>query len=451
MFKRFILQQLKRWKTSATRKPLVLRGARQVGKTTIIREFAKEFDRYIELNLENSKDKALFEQGLNIDELIQAIFFHYKEIRNPNNKTLIFIDEIQNSANAVEMLRYFYEKVSDIYVISAGSLLETLIDYHVSFPVGRVEYLFMYPVTFEEFLIAFGEEESLGVLRQVPIPKYAHEKLLKLFHQYTLIGGMPEVVQCYIESRDLVSLTPIYRNLLTAYSDDIEKYAKNENTRNIIRHVMRSAPFEAGKRIKFVGFGNSNYRSEQVKEAILTLEKAMVMKLAYPISAVLPPAMPQLKKAPKLFFLDIGFVNFVAGLQSYFFGLENLNNIYQGLITEQVVAQELRVLDLFNNGEIYFWVKEKKQSNAEIDFIVPFREHLIPIEVKSGKAGTIRSLHQFMGAVDHIYAVRLNANYLFVENVEMPNGKYFKLLNLPYYLTGQIQKYLDWFVNENKS
>ena len=195
MFNRNIITNLQNWAENPNRKPLILRGARQVGKTTSVDFFAKNFDQYISLMLENIEDRNIFDPEKTFDDILAAIYFHKNIARDPNKKTLIFIDEIQNSKTAIAMMRYFYEKTSELFVIAAGSLLETLIEKEVSFPVGRVEYMFMHPLTFSEFLGAMNEHEALNILETIPIPQFAHEKLLKLFHQYTLLGGMPEIIK----------------------------------------------------------------------------------------------------------------------------------------------------------------------------------------------------------------------------------------------------------------
>jgi len=179
-----------------------------------------------------------------IDELIQAIFFLRNKKRS-KKRTLIFLDEIQNSPNAVSMLRYFYEFAKEFFVIAAGSLLEPLIDKHISFPVGRVEYLYIKPVTFNEYVLALGDVSSSEVLTHVPCPNFAHEKLLKQFYQYTLIGGMPEVVRIYTETLDFHQLKPVYEGLLRSYLEDVEKYARNKILARVMRHAVESSFYSA--------------------------------------------------------------------------------------------------------------------------------------------------------------------------------------------------------------
>ena len=204
MFYRQNLKNLLDWKEKPDRKPLVLRGARQTGKTTLVKMLSESYDQYIYLNLDKPEDRKIFNVSRSFQEIVSAIYFLKGKTRR-NKNTLIFIDEIQNSPEAVKYLRYFYEDVPEIHVIAAGSLLESLIDRHISFPVGRVEYLAVRPCSFSEFLSAMGENASLEIMRQFPVPGYAHDQLLRSFNLYTLIGGMPGVIQQYLDHRDLTT------------------------------------------------------------------------------------------------------------------------------------------------------------------------------------------------------------------------------------------------------
>jgi len=445
MFQRTILDRLKKWALQTHAKPLVLRGARQVGKTTVIDIFSKEFDQYIYLNLEKEADKEVFEHDYEIDDLINAIFLK-KNIINNKKRTLLFIDEIQSSAEAVKSLRYFYELENSLYVVAAGSMLESVVNMQISFPVGRVEYAYMYPLTFHEFLIASNETVALDLKKSVPINEIAHNKLFQLFHRYALIGGMPEIVSAYIKDENISLLRIIYEGLKTSYMDDVEKYAKNLSQRNIIRYAIDSIPSEVGKRIKFQNFGKSNYRSREVGEALRTLEKALLIELSYPTTSVTLPSVIDKKKSPKLHFLDTGLVSYFNGLQSSMIKIDDLSGIYRGMILEHVIAQELRAIDNISNAKTKFWVREKNQSNAEVDFVIQYNKYLIPLEVKSGATGSLKSLHEYMQKTSHPYAVRLYSGKLIVNDLSTFDGKQFKLLNLPYYLVGQIYKYLEWFI-----
>ena len=448
MFYRTIINELRNWASEKDRKPLILRGARQVGKKTAVEIFSRDFKQYVYLNLEKNEDAALFNRGLPIEDLIQAIYLT-KNIVPSQRKTLIFIDEIQNSPQAIAYLRYFYESAKELYVIAAGSLFEVMIgDPKPAFPVGRVQYLYMYPLSFDEFLAATGEDQARKYYHTIPFPDFAFEKLLKLFHRYTLIGGMPEIIKNYIGKNDIAGLTYVYQGLLGAYLDDVSKYARNTTMVQVIRHAIESAPLEAGRRIKFQGFGNSNYRSREMGEALRILERAMLVYLLYPSTDTAPPVRPDLKKSPRLQFIDTGLINFFAGLQGYFFQMENLHSFYQGLLAEHIVGQELLAVEMKTQKKPSFWIREKKQSNAEIDYIVSYRHYVIPVEVKSGKTGTLRSLYQFMNRADHAFALRLYAAPIHRTKASLPDEKTYDLLSLPYFLAGKLHDYLTWLINE---
>jgi uncharacterized protein len=442
MFERKALAYLREWAQRDNRKPLIIRGARQVGKTTLVSSFSADFNQYIYLNLEIPAQRELFERSRNFNELVDAIFFLNKKSK-VIPKTLIFIDEIQNSPQTVAWLRYFYEEAGHLYVIAAGSLLESLIGSQVSFPVGRVEYLPVWPFSFYEFLMAAGEPMSLDAIAQVPFPEYAHEKLMELFRLYTLIGGMPEAVGQYFKSKDLVSLTPVYDALMHSYREDFEKYAKNANQVHIMRHTINHAFNQAGMRITYQRFGHSEYRSGEIKEALLTMERAMLLKLVFPVVSTKYPLMPNLKRSPKLQMLDTGIVNFLSGAQPEVFLSRNLTDVYEGRIAEHIVGQELTAMITNMLTSIHFWTREK-DADAEVDFVFPFKGKIIPIEVKSGAKGHLRSLHEFIDRADFALGVRICSNPLKLEEAITRSGKKFKLLNLPFYLTHKLEDYLAW-------
>lgn len=443
MFSRKIIGDLKFWADQSRPKPLILRGARQVGKTTAVELFSDHFEQFISLNLEKEEDSVHFRGKLPVKELLQSICLA-KNVQIKPGRTLLFLDEIQEVPEAVTMLRYFYEELAEqLHVVAAGSLLETMLGAkQIRFPVGRVQYLFLHPLTFEEYLTALGEKSTLETYQTMPFPDFAHASILKHYHQYALVGGMPEIVATYVQSKDVVGLTPIYQSLMTAYQEDVVKYARNETAAQVIRHAIESAPYEAGNRIKFQGFGRSNYKSREVGEALRTLERAMLLKLVYPTTAVKPPAMADRKKSPRLQFLDTGLVNYRAGLQGNFFKYKDLHAFHQGRMAEHIVGQELFAAGIRDQAQLGFWVREKKQSSAEVDYLIPYQNLLIPAEVKSGKTGTLRSLHQFMDRADHAFAVRLYSGVLQIETTRTAKGKTFSLLNLPYFLAGRLMEFI---------
>ena len=442
MFNRDILNEFRKWAQKPKRKPLVIRGARQVGKTTVVRMFSSEFDQYISLNLERDEERIIFERNYPFSDLVISLFLYAGKQRE-GGKTLIFIDEIQNSSKAISLLRYFYEDAPDLFVISAGSLLEAVLDRKISFPVGRVEYMAMYPCNFREYLNANGQDQLCEVLNNSKVPGFAHDLLISWFRKYATTGGMPEVVASYANQADLTALQAIYDRLIQSYMDDVEKYAKSSAQVQYIRHVVGNAFGEAGSKITFEKFANSAYRSREMKEAFLAVEKAMLLKLIYPCTSVQFPANPNLVRKPRLHVVDTGLINHVKGLMGELVFSENISDVYRGIIAEHIVGQELRASSYSVLHKVHFWIREKKESSAEVDYILPWQGKLIPIEVKSGTIGKLRSLHQFMDQVPHSIAVRVWQGASSIEKARTITGKEFTLLNLPFYLVHRIENELN--------
>ena len=450
MFKRDILGELQKWHQREARKPLVIRGARQVGKTTVVRQFAAEFEQSLYLNLELPEDRKPFEEFSNFDTLLQSLFFLKNRSLAKRKETLIFIDEIQEVPEALQQLRYFYEEAPDVPVIAAGSMLESLFNTEISFPVGRVEYLVIHPVSFPEFLGAIGEIAVLEQLKNIPLAGFAQDKLMQFFRTYCVIGGMPEIIQQYAKDRDLTALNTTYESLLVSYMDDVEKYAANNAQANYIRHVIRSCFAEAGKRIKFQGFGNSTYKSREMGEALRTLEKALLVHLIYPQTSPVLPLQPDYDRSPRLQFLDTGMLNYFTGIQKEIIGTEDLDEVYSGTMIEHIAGQELLARQYSALHGLNFWIREKNTAVAEVDYLYQYKGKLIPVEVKSGADGRLRSLHLFMDMAPHNIAIRFYAGELRISVLTTPGQKIFYLLNLPYFLVSQIEAYLPWFEEEIK-
>ncbi|KAA6302331.1 MAG: hypothetical protein EZS26_001444 [Candidatus Ordinivivax streblomastigis] len=445
MFERNAFYLLQKWAEKKKRKPLILRGARQVGKTTLVQSFSKLFDTYLYLNLEDEEAAALFETTRDMDVLLSSIYLYCRQPR-VEGKTLLFIDEIQNSLKAVAKLRYFYEQVPFIHVIGAGSLLESLIGTHISFPVGRVEYMAIRPCIFNEFLGAVGETELEKALCATDIPEPMHAKTMDLFNRYTFIGGMPEVVAHYAENRDLVAVNGIYETLLSGYKDDVEKYSRSEVMTHIIRYILEEGWTFAGRRIALGGFAGSSYKAREMGEAFRTLEKTMLLELTYPTTHTNLPAYPDLKRSPKLFWLDAGLVNYSAGIQKEIFGAKDIIDVWKGAIAEQIVAQELLASDNRVSSKRNFWVRDKQGSDAEVDFVVQYDSKMIPVEVKSGHNSKLKSLHLFMDTSNQTTAIRIWSNPLSVDKVTTQQGKTFDLINVPFYYSGFLEQLITKMV-----
>jgi predicted AAA+ superfamily ATPase len=444
--KRHVFGELLSWKNSSNRKPLMLRGARQVGKTTLIHEFAKSYKNRILLNLEIAEDSRFFTDFENINTIVEALLISYNISTAEKGDTIIFIDEIQETPEAIAMLRYFYEKEPEIHVIAAGSLLEHAMRKVKSFPVGRVKMLYLFPINFPEFLLANNKNAVLQQLNIVPVREVAHQALLDIFNRYAIIGGMPEVVRKYVETNNIADLPTIYESIWETYKEDVVKYANNNSEARIIRHIMSSAHFGLDARIKFQNFGNSNYRSREVAEAFRNLDDAKVIQLIYPTTDTAPPILPDLRKSPRLQFLDTGIINHELNIQVEMLAMEDLNNAYKGAIIPHLVAQELMSLNTIKSVKPIFWVREKNQSSAEVDLVVQFNKMVIPIEIKSGKEAKMKSLHQFIEAAPHPYAVRMYAGKFSIDEHATRSGKKYFLMNLPYYLSTKLTEYLSYFV-----
>ena len=440
MIRRKAIEFLLQWKERKDRKPLVLRGARQVGKTTLVEEFAQYYDVFLHLNLEKKAERDLFEQYDDVNELIKAIFFQKNRINK--GTVLLFIDEIQFSKKAVAILRYFYEEANHIHVITAGSLLETIIDVRkISFPVGRVEYLAIRPCSFLEFLNGIGNDFDADLIKNLNA-NYIHHRLIKLFSDYTLVGGMPAIVAKYAENQDVISLKRIYDLLLQSYKDDVEKYTNNLNTIKVIREILEAGWAQAGSIITFEKFGGTGFSSKEMSLAFQTIQKAMLLELVFPTSATQMPLISNHRQRPKLIWLDTGLVNYMAGIQREVFSTSDIQDVWRGRIAEHIVAQELLTLDDSLLTKRIFWKRDKHGSEAEVDFVYKYDGLAIPIEVKSGHNSKLKSLHLFMDAAPHNLAVRVWSNPFSIDEVNTPNGKTFKLINLPFYYIGVLEKIL---------
>jgi len=446
MFRRNIISKLEAWKQDKKHKPLILRGARQVGKTTVVNEFGSQFDNYLYFNLERNENAKLFEMEIPLDDLVNMLYASVGKVKKEGT-TLVFIDEIQNSPKTIALLRYFYEQRPDLYVIAAGSLLENLVDVKVSFPVGRVQYLALRPCSFSEFLGAIGKNNLLAVLSQKAEYTVAfHEQLMHLFNQYTIVGGMPEAVQQYAETQDVIGIEDVYETLVQAYKDDSEKYVRGNKLTDVVRFILSYGWAFSGETITLGNFANSGYKSREVGEAFRLLEKAMLLELIYPVSSTQLPIIPETKRMPKLIWFDTGLVNYQAGIRKEIIGSTDMVDSWRGHIAEQITAQELLTLDDRVGQHRSFWAKPN--NGAEVDFIFAHNSKLYPIEVKSGTNAHLRSLQVFMDSSDVNIAIRIWSKPYSIDKVKTIHGKEFTLINLPFYLIGNLRSVLDAVVEE---
>lgn len=446
IFKRQAEIYLHKWKENPSPKPLILRGARQVGKTTLINNFSRSYAKRILLNLEKDSDRSFFEKYTEPKTILESIFLTKNYSLVNTNNTLLFIDEIQESSRAIQMLRYFHEEYPALHIIAAGSLLEFSMKDIKSLPVGRIEFLYINPLNFQEYLGAIGHHEAASQMNQVPNETFVYNTLNNLFRQYAVVGGMPEVIKTYIESGSITELPRVYESIWSTYKNDVIKYSSNNTERKVIKHIMSTAHLYIDQRIKYQNFGQSNYRSREVGEAMRNLNDAKVIQLIHPTTDVEAPLKPDLRKSPRLQFLDTGLVNYELGIQVDMLSFEDLNDAYKGSIIPHLINQELISLNFLNDKKPHFWIREKKQSSAEVDLLFDFEGVAIPVEIKSGKEGTLKSLHQFVNRSKHPFAIRMYPGEFKIQKAKTPQGTPYLLMNLPYCLGTKIREYSKYLV-----
>ncbi|MCL2650279.1 MAG: AAA family ATPase [Candidatus Azobacteroides sp.] len=443
MIQRKIIRDLLQWKERDDRKPLVLRGARQVGKTTVVEELAKNYDVFLHLNLERELDRQLFETTDDVDVIIRDIFYHKKTLYQKES-VLLFIDEIQFSKRAIALLRYFYEDANYIHVIVAGSLLETVVDVRkISFPVGRVEYMAVRPCSFLEFLNGVDNDFDAKLVENIQVQSVIHNRVMDYFHNYVLVGGMPAAISQYAKKRDLLSVKRVYESILVTYRDDIEKYTADAALVKVIRTILEVGWQSAAECISFEKFGGTSFKSKEMSLAFQTIQKAMLLELAYPTSSTQMPLMQNFRRKPKLLWLDTGLVSYFSGIQHEVFSVKDIQDVWRGRIAEHIVAQELLTLDNSLLTKRIYWRRDKNTSVAEVDFVYKYNSMAIPVEVKSGHNSKLQSLHLYMNECPHNWAVRVWSQPLSIDEVTTHEGKTFKLINLPFYYVGVLEKVLN--------
>lgn len=446
VFNRKIDAYLKDWRQKSNRKPLIIRGARQVGKSTLVRKFGDQFEEFVLINLERKNYRDVFDRIDDLKRILDALRLQTgKSIKE--GKTLLFIDEIQESPTAIQSLRFFYEDFPDLHVIAAGSLLEFALGDVGSFPVGRVEQVVMHPFDFEEYLNAQGRSDLIEAMQKIPFDNIAYTPLMEQYRTFVAIGSMPEVVQTFVTEKDTSSLPGIYANIWQSYTDDVEKYAQNLKERNLIRYLIHSA-LTFLDRINFAKIGKNQYSGRAVGEAFRTIDLTRLFRLIYPTTRTESPIVPAIERQPRLQMLDTGLLLNSLGLQHEVLLLDNLESTHSGKIVQHMVIQEYQAQFYLPNQKPTFWVRENANSNAEVDLLIQQGSQLIPVEVKSGKSGRLRSLQEFVDRCPHDRAIRCLQNQFSMEQAYTRKGKAYELLNLPLFLAGQLPAYAKWWANK---
>ena len=434
--KRDLIQDLFKWKERRDRLPLLLRGARQVGKSFIVEEFGKKaFENTVVVNFEFKPEFKHCFNTFDPIEIINKLQLLTGE-KIEAGKTLLFLDEIQECPNAIMALRYFKERYDQLAVIGAGSLMEfALNSSDFKMPVGRVEFIFLEPLSFAEFLTASGNDFLRRYLQDIHVNSalddVVHQKLMDLLRTYLVIGGMPAVVKEYLDSRDLLNCRRIQNSLLQTYRSDFGKYAKSSELK-YLQMVFDQSPRLVGERVKYSNI-DPDSRSKDIKQALNLLKLAGIISSVFATSASgLPLGAEANELKFKLIFLDVGLMQNACGLQAELALSHNFFKINAGAVTEQLIGQELRsCVDSHLNRPLFFWARDKKNSSAEVDYVVAVDSMILPVEVKAGKTGTLKSLRLFIEEKKSLFGIRFSQDKLsFHDNV----------LTLPLYMAGQLNR-----------
>lgn len=435
---RDIEQDLLNWQQRENRLPLLLRGARQVGKSYIIEKFGRtHFRQMLTVNFELHPELIPCFNTLEPAEILKNLTLLTRQSIKPG-EDLLFLDEIQDCPNAIRSMRYFKEKLPGLHVIGAGSLLEfTLNDSQFRMPVGRIESLYLKPLSFGEYLTAAGYKDLRSYLQQITlpatIPDHLHQQLLKLVQEYIILGGMPAVLNDYLISGDIHQCQITQTALLNTYRLDFGKYASHAGHKYLQR-LFEKAPGLIAEQFKYSKV-DGDMRSRDIKTALALLQNA---GLIYPIYATTASGLPLIslinEKKFKLLFLDVGLVMRATRLEAALLLNEDILLVNRGKIAEQFVGQELLAYaPRTEEASVYFWNREKRSSTAEIDFVTTVNGQIIPIEVKAATTGKLKSLRLFMQEKNIPIGVRISQH---------PFGFYDGILSLPLYMISEMDRIL---------
>lgn len=433
IMKRHIFTALKDWMLKSRRKPLLLRGARQVGKTWLVERLAQqEFKYFVKIDFEeNSQLISLFEGALNPQKICSEL-----ELRTGINiiegKTLLFFDEIQICPRAIMALRYFYEQMPDLHVIAAGSLLEFIFS-EISFPVGRIQSLEVNPMNFSEFLLAMNYKKAANICNDpiVEVSESTHEFLIEQLRNYWLVGGMPECIKEYVNTKSIKMAAEVQDEICKTYQWDFNKY-KPKTDINCLNTVFMGIAASVGQQIKYTSLAK-DFTIPTIKKAYKNLSLA---RITQKIKSVSSPGIPlEIHASDKKFknlFLDIGLMNRVMGIDyNETLNHKNLLAIYRGQLAEQFVGQEFNTA---TNRQLYYWARDAKNSNAEIDYLLLRDGEFYPIEIKDGPSGKLRSLHLYRKTYDPPYSIVFHAGRMSIIEAE-------NIIFLPLYFASSFAQY----------
>ncbi|PWQ95144.1 ATP-binding protein [Leucothrix arctica] len=450
------LQLLENWLQKKNRKPLIIRGARQVGKSTLVELFAQRSEMVLQnVNLERFPELNDVFATKDPDKIMAQIEF-LPGMPETNDDLLLFLDEIQSVPEAIPALRYFYEDKPKLPVVSAGSLLEfALSEHQFSMPVGRVQYLHMGPMTFSEFLLAVGEDRLAKLIMTYQygdsIPDIANKRLLELLRSYYFVGGMPEAVQVFAETKSYREVSDVHNSIIDTYRDDFPKYGGSRNLNRML-NVFNFAARNVGAKVKYSNISAQDQSATLKKDLELLMMARVISKVVHSHCSGLPLQADMEEKVFKLLFLDVGLMNAISGLNWRVISqLDEMKLINEGTMAEQFIGQHLQgILSDTPNRELTYWLREGRALNAEVDFVIGLQGQILPIEVKAGATGSMKSLHQFMGEKGGDLAIRFDASLPgeFEVNTTIRRGNEskpvkYRLLSLPIYLVERLDEVIS--------
>ncbi len=449
---RFAAKELDNWLENHNRKPMVLRGARQVGKTWLVRDLAKRQKlKLIELNFERLPNLAdLFSEN-NLEDILRNIEAELATTIKPES-SLLFLDEIQAAPELFSKLRWFKEDMQKLPVIAAGSLPDFALNkYQYSMPVGRITYFHLEQLSFFEFVLGTGNEalykKLLSFSLETVMPESLHEKCTGLYHDYCLVGGMPEVVREWVNSKNLRSCIKIQQDLLATYRDDFHKYGGEINA-GLLNRIMLSVAEQLGNKFVYSRVGPAK-KIVRIKKALTRLSQAKVCtKVLHTAGNGLPLGAESNEKFFRVLMVDIGLISVQLGLSSTKYSkTKNVIFSNKGGLAEQFVGQHLRAAQTpLTAPHLFYWQRTGGRL-GEIDYIIQHGNRVVPVEVKSGSAGSMKSLYQFMAEKRLDFAVRCNTNQVSLENIRVKTtmGKpvSYRLLSIPVYLTERLNGLIE--------
>lgn len=444
---RFHIKDLKQWYDKSIRMPLIIRGARQVGKSTLVRLFCEgEGLDLIEINLERGHLRSIEKDDISVQEVLDEIQLKTKKKIQKNS--VIFLDEIQEQPKLLKFLRYFYEERPDIAVISAGSLLEIILnDENFSFPVGRVEFFYLGPMTYIEFLYATGNEYLAEKIEKLEFSESVYSLAQKEFRNYMYVGGMPQAVKTYAKEKSLVFVREVQEQILQTYIADFPKYNKKIKFDRIQR-IFQAAASQIGKKLIYQKLDDQSQSRDIRRVVDLLIDARVILSCIHSNGNTVPLGGESDFLIKKLFFLDIGLVNCLLKIDLDTIDIEFKNSFNtKGMLAEQFVAQHLAYIDGPSiYPTLYYWLRDKGSQKGEIDFLIERNQNIIPLEVKSTAAGHMKSLFYFIKEKNKNIGLRLSLNTYsrsMVEHKIDGQNINFELISLPIWAVESLYKALD--------